>query len=298
MTSSTKIGWIGAGKMGLPICKRLHAAGFEVTALARSADRARELQGAGLQTASSIADIAAVSDIVFASISDDKALHDVVFVSGLSDAMKAGATFIDISTVSPAISAEVAEKLTAKKINYLRSPVSGSTGMAEAGTLTAMVSGEQVAFDAMPAVFAAFTKKAFYLGDGEEARYLKLAVNSMVAATSALLGEALAFGKKGGLSHAAMLEVITQSAVASPLIGYKKDMIISGDYEPAATLNMLAKDVDLLLATASTHGVDLPINKNISDVYQQAMGQGLGEKDFFVLVQEAERLASISKKGK
>jgi 3-hydroxyisobutyrate dehydrogenase-like beta-hydroxyacid dehydrogenase len=287
MTSATKIGWIGAGKMGLPICKRLQAAGFEVTALARNDDRARELKGAGLQTASSISGIAATSDIVFASISDDKALHDVVFSSGLADAMKAGATFIDISTVSPAVSAEVAVKLTAKNISYLRSPVSGSTGMAEAGTLTAMVSGQQVAFDAMASVFAAFTKKAFYLGAGEQARYLKLAVNSMVAATSALLGEALAFGKKGGLSDAAMLEVITQSAVASPLIGYKKDMIISGDYTPAATLNMLAKDVDLLLETAAAHAVHLPINRNIKATYARAIDKGLGEKDFFVLVQEA-----------
>jgi 3-hydroxyisobutyrate dehydrogenase-like beta-hydroxyacid dehydrogenase len=297
MTKVTKIGWIGAGKMGLPICKRLQSAGFDVTALARNAERASELQEAGLQTSDSIRNIAAASDIVFVSITDDLALHDVVFASGLADAMNPSTIFIDISTVSPAASAKVATKLAARKVSYLRSPVSGSTGMAEAGTLTAMVSGPEAAFNALPAVFAAFTRSAFYLGAGEEARYLKLAVNSMVAATSALLGEALAFGKKGGLTNAAMLEVITQSAVASPLIGYKKDMIINGDYKPAATLNMLAKDVDVLLATASALGLALPINTNVSDVYEQAIDQGLGEKDFFVLVQEAERLANISGKG-
>lgn len=287
MTSKHKIAWIGAGKMGLPICKRLKAAGFEVTALARNADRAQELEAAGLATSSSIAALASGADIVCASISDDKALHDVVFASGLGGAMKPDATFIDISTVSPSASAEVAKALAANSINFLRAPVSGSTGMAEAGTLTAMVSGPQTAFDAMSSVFAAFTKKAFYLGAGEEARYLKLAINSMVAATSALLGEALAFGRKGELTNAAMLEVITQSAVASPLIGYKADMIISGNYTPAATLDMLKKDLDLLLSTADAQGTPLPVNTMIKTIYANASERGLGEKDFFVLVQDA-----------
>ena len=139
----------------------------------------------------------------------------------------------------------------------------------------------------MADVFATFTKKAFHLGDAEEARYLKLAINSMVAATSALLGEALAFGSKGGLSHAAMLEVITQSAVASPLIGYKKDMIISGDYTAAATLDMLRKDLDLLLLAAEEQGTPLPVNAGIKKIYDDASARGLGQKDFFVLVQEA-----------
>ena len=185
------------------------------------------------------------------------------------------------------ISAEIATQLP-KTNAYLRSPVSGSTGMAEAGTLTALVSGPKSAFDAMADVFATFTKKAFHLGEAEEARYLKLAINSMVAATSALLGEALAFGSKGGLSNAAMLEVITQSAVASPLIGYKKDMIVSGDYTPAATLDMLKKDLDLLLSAAEAQGTSLPVNAGIKQIYDSASARGLGQKDFFVLVQEAE----------
>jgi len=109
----------------------------------------------------------------------------------------------------------------------------------------------------------------------------------MVAATSALLGEALAFGAKGGLSLEKMMEVITQSVVASPLIAYKKDMIISGDYKPAATLNMLAKDLDLMLAAAQNVQASLPLNQMIRTIYQASVAKGLGEKDFFVLVQEA-----------
>jgi 3-hydroxyisobutyrate dehydrogenase-like beta-hydroxyacid dehydrogenase len=289
------IAWIGAGKMGLPVCTRLKSAGYQVTVLARRPAQADILVTHGLTPADTITDTISEADVVFTSVTDDKALSDVALNPAFAPALKPGAVFIDISTVSPAISAEIASQLP-KSIAFLRSPVSGSTGMAEAGTLTALVSGPKQAFDDMVDVFAAFTKNAFHLGEAEEARFLKLAINSMVAATSALLGEALAFGKKGGLTDAAMLEVITQSAVASPLIGYKKDMIISGDYEPAATLDMLKKDLDLLLHTARDMGTALPVNLRIKEIYDAASLRGIGEKDFFVLVQEAAK-AKFSKPG-
>ena len=284
------IAWIGAGKMGLPVCKRLKAAGHDVHVLARTPDRAKEFEALGLATASTVAALIKHAEVVFTCVSDDGALASVVMGDQFKQAIPRAATLIDMSTVSPAISAEIAADLP-RSVGYLRSPVSGSTGMAEAGTLTALVSGPKATFDQHEAIFSAFTKKAFHLGEKEEARYLKLAVNSMVAATSALLGEALAFGLKGGLTHETMLEVITQSAVASPLIGYKKDMIISGDYKPAATLDMLKKDVELLLSAAGDMRAPLPVNEMISKIYQNASDRGLGERDFFVLVQEAEKIA-------
>jgi 3-hydroxyisobutyrate dehydrogenase-like beta-hydroxyacid dehydrogenase len=255
--------------------------------------RAQEFEALGLSSTATVAGLIQSADVVFTCVSDDAALAEVVMSDAFTTALPTTATLIDMSTVSPAISARIAAHLP-KSVRYLRSPVSGSTGMAEAGTLTALVSGPQSAFENCEAIFAVFTKKAFHLGVAEEARYLKLAINSMVAATSVLLGEALAFGAKGGLNHATMLEVITQSAVASPLIGYKKDMIIRGDYKPAATLNMLKKDLDLLIAAAGDHGTPLPVNSMIRSIYETASAKGLGSKDFFVLVQEAEKAASTT----
>jgi 3-hydroxyisobutyrate dehydrogenase-like beta-hydroxyacid dehydrogenase len=280
-----KIAWIGAGKMGLPVCLRLKAAGHDVRVLARRSDQAAKLRELGFETAASAPETVRQAEIIFTCVPNDKVLSDVILNDAFRAVLAEQATLIDMSTVSPAISQEIAAFLP-RSVAYLRSPVSGSTSMAQAGTLTALVSGPRPAFDAMAGIFAAFTKKAFHLGDGEEARFLKLAVNSMVAATSVLLGEALAFGRKGGLTDAAMLEVITQSAVASPLIGYKKDMIISADYKPQATLNMLMKDLDLLLAAGRT---PLPVASMVRAIYGAAADRGLGEKDFFVLVQEAER---------
>jgi 3-hydroxyisobutyrate dehydrogenase-like beta-hydroxyacid dehydrogenase len=294
--SETTIGWIGAGKMGLPICHRFKEKGYQVRVLGRNPAALQSLTSAGFIACRTVAEVATKSNIVFSSVTDDAALSDVV--SNVTSNLAAGNIFVDISTVSPEISATIAKTLQAKSIHYLRSPVSGSTALAASGTLTAVVSGPKSIFDRLEPVFAAFTRKAFHVGEAEEARYLKLVLNSMVAATSALLGEALAFGRKGGLTHETMLDVITQSVVASPLIGYKKDMIISGDYKPAATLNMLKKDLDLLLSAGQKQNVPLPVNTMIRKIYEAAGLKGLGEKDFFVLVQEAETAAGLSAESK
>ena len=287
---SKKIGWIGAGKMGLPICKRLKSAGHDVCVLARKPEQAALLNVLGFHTENTVSTLIKNADIVFTAVTDDQALSSIVLNETFVPALPASSIFIDISTVSPQVSRQIASHLP-KDNAYLRAPVSGSTAMAESGTLTTMVSGPQSAFEAISDIFAAYTKKAFYLGEDEEARFLKLAINSMVAATSALLGEALAFGAKGGLTNDKMLEVFNQSAVASPLMGYKTDMIVKGDYKAAASLAMLKKDLDLLLSASTT---PLPLNAHIHQIYQSAMAKGLGEEDFFVLVREAQMAGATS----
>jgi 3-hydroxyisobutyrate dehydrogenase-like beta-hydroxyacid dehydrogenase len=278
-----RIGWIGAGKMGFPICVRYLQAGHQVAALARNSTALEKLIASKINAVAKIKEVAQVSDIVFSSLSNDGALSTVAME--LSESMLEGSTFIDTSTVSPTVSAEVSVIFKKKNITYLRSPVSGSTAMAENGTLTAVVSGPRQSFDDLASIFAVFARKTFHVGEAEEARVMKLVLNSMVAATSALLGEALAFGQSGGLDNATMLSVINQSAVASPLIGYKTDMIVKADYKAAASLAMLKKDLDVLLSAASQ---PLPLNAHIHQIYQAAMAKGLAEEDFFVLVREAQ----------
>jgi 3-hydroxyisobutyrate dehydrogenase-like beta-hydroxyacid dehydrogenase len=209
--------------MGLPICKRLKA-GHDVTALARRPSQAETFASHGLASTGTIADTIKNADVVFTSVTDDAALSEVALNPAFAAALKPGAVFIDISTVSPA-------------------------------------------------------KRAIDLG-------------SAAAIAAIWLGEALAFGKKGGLTDQAMLEVITQSVVASPLISYKKDMIISSDYSPAATLDMLKKDLDLLLTTADRQQTHLPLSSMIRDIYAAASDRDLGERDFFILVQEAANTKS------
>eukprot|EP01035_Chromulina_nebulosa_P003746 gene3746-5115_t len=120
-------------------------------------------------------------------------------------------------------------------------------------------------------------------GADEQARYLKLAINSILAANSALVAEALALGEAGGLGRADMLEVMTQSAIATPLLGYKKDMLVKGDYKPAFSISQIIKDLDLVLGAARANHVPVPVNAIVRQRFEQAYADGLGEADFFAL---------------
>jgi 3-hydroxyisobutyrate dehydrogenase-like beta-hydroxyacid dehydrogenase len=124
---------------------------------------------------------------------------------------------------------------------------------------------------------------------------LKLAINGMVGATAALLAEALAFAGKGGVAPAAALEVIGQSAVASPVIGYKRDMIVRGDYAPNFTVEQMMKDFDILLSVGRAVHSPLPLAAQIRQQYEAAWLNGQAQKDFFVLVKELAELAGVKK---
>ncbi len=293
-TAKPRVGFIGLGKMGTPICRHIGAAGYGVTAYVRGAAGAAKARSLGAATADSLAALASRSDIVVSAITGDKALTDIVTgPAGLAAHLGAGAVFIDTSTVSPAASSAAAVLLEASGITYLRSPVSGSTATAEARQLTVLASGPRAAFDAALPLYQSFSAKQFHVGEAEQARYLKLVLNAMVGATAALLGEALALGRKGGLDLAAMLEVINSSAVASPLIGYKTEMMISGDYTPAFPVSGMMKDFDIALSVGRGEHVPLPLIALIRQTYEAAHAGGSGEEDFFVLTRETARPAGL-----
>lgn len=275
------VGWIGVGKMGLPICRRLLAEGLGLTVLVRQPEAAARATAEGFGQSPKLEDLAA-ADVVVSAVPDDAALLGLM-TDGFLDAMQAGQIFIDISTVSPTASAVVAHKLARTGAHYLRAPVSGSTAHAASGQLTAMVSGPKAGFDRALPLLSVFSAKQFYLGEEEQARYLKLAINSILAANSALVAEALAIGEAGGLERGAMLEVMLQSAIATPLLGYKKDMLVKGAYQAAFSVSQIMKDLDLVLDAARADHVPVPVNASVRQRFEQAYAQGLGEADFFAL---------------
>jgi 3-hydroxyisobutyrate dehydrogenase-like beta-hydroxyacid dehydrogenase len=282
--ASVQIGWIGIGKMGLPICKRLRDAGFQVRALCRNEASESIAATNGFEVARTIGETVAGADVVASAISDDRALTAVAFAEGgLKDSLGRDQIYIDMSTVSPEASKRVAEALSHVGCAYLRAPVSGSTATATQGALTALVSGPAEAFGAMADFFAAFTKKAFLVGSGEEARYLKLSINAMLGATSALLAESLMLARRGGMDIQIIMAVVSESVVASPLIQYKRGAITAGDYTAAFSVSQMVKDLDLIEQAASATSCEMPLISNIRNVYQAAVARGLGDQDFFVL---------------
>jgi 3-hydroxyisobutyrate dehydrogenase-like beta-hydroxyacid dehydrogenase len=280
--------------MGLPICERLAAHAFPVTALTRGAESRERAARAGVRAASTIAGAVDGAGIVVSAISDDAALLDIVLKSGgLKETLTSSQTFVEISTVSPNASRRVAEAMAEIGVDYLRSPVSGSPALAAQGNLTAVVSGPSKAIERLAVFYEAFTRKTFVVGEAEEARYLKLVLNTLVGGTSALLAEALAMGRKGGLGEAAMMDVIVQSAVASPLLQYKRDTVVNGTYAPAFTVRQIMKDFDLIAEVSRQDHYPMPLVAQIRQQYEAAFASGCGDLDFFVLVREVAQIAGL-----
>lgn len=284
---SKQIGWIGAGKMGGPMAANLLAAGYSVAVSDPSAEIREALAGQGAQTAAGL-EIQAGADIVFTTLPNDAVLLRVVAGdegrAGLADLMPAGSILVEMSTVSPGCSANVAQILEKAGISYLRAPISGSTAMAKAASLTVLASGDKAAWPTVLPLLRLLSSKQFFLGEADEARYMKLVLNTLVGASSAILAEAVALGASGGLSRAAMMEVICESAVASPLLKYKTDLVVAADYAPAFTIDQMIKDFTLISDAGRANGIPLMTAGLILELYRAAANAGLQNEDFFALV--------------
>lgn len=286
--TQNEIGWIGVGKMGNPMATRLIEAGHPLTICDPKVENRASLVARGAQMAGTPGEVAARCGLIFATIPNDQALEDVIYGdedhgSFLSQ-IGAGSVLVEMSTVSPDLSRRLAEDLLRRGVGYLRCPISGSTALARAGTLTALASGDVAAWERAAPLLDLLAARKFYLGPGEEARYMKLVLNTLVGATSAIIGEALSLGAMGGLSDRQMMEVIAESAVASPLIRYKQDMIAQRDFSPAFSVVQMMKDFTLITEAGRSQQVPMFVANLILQQYTAAANVGYAEKDFFALV--------------
>ena len=294
MADKQRIGWIGLGKMGVPMSQNLAKAGYPLTVYNRTAEKTKELADQGAQVADSPKAAAAEAEVIISMISDDPALEAVSYgADGAFEGAKKGSIYIDMSTVSPQASTRVTEAAEKKGIKYLRAPVSGSTVLATAGTLTIFASGPKDAYDQCVEIFDCMGQKSFHVGTGEEARYLKLVLNMMVGLTSAMTAEALAFGEKGGMDWEQMIDIVNASVVASPLVGYKAQMLKDRNYAPAFTANQMAKDFDIALDTGKAMDLPMPLTSLVRQFYGTMKAMGKGDLDFFAFVTLLEEMGGI-----
>ena len=275
-------GWIGLGLIGLPMAARLATAGWQVKGFDISKQRLEMAVARGIQPAASAEGAMESARLVFSSMPTEAAL--IGLAAKLAAGMPKAAILVDTTTAGPAVSAKVAETLAAQRIAYLRAPISGSVNLAESGGLTTFVSGPRAAFDAARPALAAYSRAQIWLGEGDEARYAKLAVNLMVAVTAGMLGETLALAQKGGIAWDAALDLLGESVVASPLVKYKLEPLRKRDYTPMATGALMLKDLDLIVEAARQAGIDVPLAREVRAAYQRmAKSQLIGE-DFFSIV--------------
>jgi 3-hydroxyisobutyrate dehydrogenase-like beta-hydroxyacid dehydrogenase len=261
---------------------RLAAAGWEVRGFDVAAERLKLAKDRGIAPVSSSREALEGAELVFSSLPTETVLIEVA--RDLAAAMPADAILVETSTVGPQASARADEALRARSIAYLRAPISGSVNLAESGGLTTFVSGPKASFDAARQALAAYSRAQIWLGEGEEARYAKLAINLMVAVTAGMMGETLALAQKGGIGWEAMLDLLGESVVASPLVKYKLDPLRRHDYTPTATGALLLKDLDLIVETARQAGVEVPLAKEVQAAYRAMANSQLAAEDFFSIV--------------
>jgi len=293
-TDSNTVAWIGLGKMGSPMSALVAKAGYAVTAFDRSETQLVAARGQGISVAGSATEAACGRPVAITSLPDDAALRAVMLgPRGIVQAMAPKSVLIETSTVSAEVSGEVATAAHARDIAYLRAPVSGNASIVHTGALTCFVSGPRDAFDTVKPLLTTFTRVQTYLGAGEEARYAKLAVNLMIAASAAMMAESLALARKGGIAWQDILAVFDDSAIASPMVKYKTAPLRSRDFESTFSCRQMAKDLDLILAAGHTVGVPLQLAAQVRQTYAALIAHGDGEADFISTVRHVERLAAL-----
>lgn len=294
MQIKRNLGWIGIGKMGTPMSTHLLKAGYRLAVydIVPSAMSALAEQGAA--PVDSPAEVADHADIIISMIPDDPALEAVASgPRGIFQSARQGMIYIDMSTVSPATSARIGAAADKRGVQYLRAPVSGSTESAIAAALTILVSGPEDAFDQCRDIFEKLGQKVFHVGPGDQARYLKLLVNMMVGITSAMTAEALVFGERGGIDWDLMIDIINNSVVASPLIGFKMQLLKKRDFAPAFTAAQMSKDFDLALDTGRNLDIPMPLTALVRQLFGAMKATGKGELDYFGLLAQMEEMAGI-----
>jgi len=275
------VGLIGLGNMGTAFAERLLVAGFDLVVHNRSREKTAPLAARGAAVAETAAELAGAVDVVLTSLSDDDALESVA--ASVTAAARPGTVLVDLSTVSPGASARVAVLAERASVRYLRAPVSGNPSVVRAGNLAFIVSGPGDALERAEPVLHAIGPTLHVVGDGEQARVVKLAINLVIAGLAQLMSEALVLGEAAGVSRAALLETMGDSAAGAPFVKYKTEPLLRDDYSATFTTTLMEKDIDLVLETAEALGVRLPLASEIKALVRSAIEAGYGDDDFMAL---------------
>lgn len=294
--TSTRIGWIGAGRMGIPMARFLIAAGYPLTVYSRTAASRQKVVALGALEADDVAACVRDAEVVFSSITDDDALRSIALGEhGLLAHAAKGSIFVDTSTVSTDVSTEVACAAQRAGIAYLRMPISGNSASARKGEVTVMVSGPETAWEKVQPLAATFSTRQIYLGDGEQARVMKLVVNSLVVNQAQAIAEALVLGSKGGLDRDKILDTLAQSTLSSPWLKIKIDALRKNDYTATMSTRLILKDIDLMLAAARSYELAMPLTATTRQLMQVLVGEGFGEDDYMAAVKLAARQSGVQK---
>ncbi len=289
-----RLGWLGTGRMGAAMVRRLLANGCDVTVYNRTAAKAAPLAKLGAETAGSIAELAEC-DIVFTALGTPADLISALTgPDGLLSGDCSPKIVVDCSTVSADASAIVRERLAERGTALLAAPVMGNPKVVEVGRMTAAVSGPRDAFDTALPYLDMLGRGVTYVGEGELARIVKLCHNLFLGVVAASMAEITILAQASGISREAFLACLNKSVVGSQFTQYKTPAYVNLDFEPTFTSRLLRKDFDLGLAAAREREVPMPIAAIVHQLIQQLVGRGYGDVDFAAFVAQEADSAGIT----
>ncbi len=293
-----RIGFIGLGIMGEPMCRNLMKAGFTCTVHTRTKSKADQLLVEGAVWAETPKAIAEQSDVIITIVTDTPDVEKVIMgEDGILEAAVSGSVVIDMSTISPSSTQNMARALEEKGVDMLDAPVSGGDAGAIAGTLSIMVGGKQSVFDRCLPVFEGMGKNINLIGGNGAGQLTKLCNQVAVSIANLAMAEALMLGAKADLDLEKMLAAISGGAAGSWQLSNLAPRIIKRDFDPGFMVKLQQKDLRLVLSAASELGLGLPGVSLVHQLFNTIEAAGEGDEGTQALVKSLERMAGVEVKG-
>jgi len=288
------LGFIGLGVMGGRMAKRLLDAGHSVTGYNRTRSKAQWLLDAGMAWGETPRAVAEAADITFSMVTNTEALHNVTEgPDGLLAGLSQGKIYVDMSTVSPVFSQELAKQVATKGASMMDSPVSGSVVTLEEGRLSVMVGGDAETFEKVKPILQDIGPKVTHVGANGLAVAMKIATNLSLAVQMLAFSEGVLLAEKSGIKRETAVEVLVNSVIASPMVKYRGPFVLGMPDEAWFDCYMMQKDMNLALELGRELEVPLPTTAVTNEFLTAARGMGLEKQDFAIMFEVLAQMSGV-----
>jgi 3-hydroxyisobutyrate dehydrogenase-like beta-hydroxyacid dehydrogenase len=287
-----QMGFMGLGIMGTPMAANVLKAGYPVMVYNRSPEKADPLVQQGARLASSPKALAQATEVVIAMVTGPEAIGDLLWgPDGAGGALNHSKVFINMSSVSPRYTRELAQELKPSGVTFIDAPVSGTKKPAEDGALVVLAGGPEDKIEELSPLFLAMGKKVVYCGPVGQGSMMKMFINLLLGLMMEGFAEAINFGRLGGLKLEAMLDTVSSGAMNSPMFQVKAANLRENNYPPAFPLKHVAKDAKFVVDTAYELGAPVPAGQMLLHLYRTGVAQGWGDEDISAIARVLEYLS-------
>lgn len=288
------VGFIGLGKMGGRVAKRLLDAGHTVTGYNRTQAKAQWLLDAGMQWAASPRQVTEQSEVIFSMVTNTAALQEICDGDdGILAGLQAGSVYVDMSTISVDVSRVIAEQVVSRGAHMLDVPISGNIVHVTEGTCSLIVGGERSIFEQVRPLLQDITSKMNYVGGNGQALLMKIAINLSLPVQFLGFCEGILLAEKNGIPRATAIETWSNSALASPATSHRAPFVLQKPEEVWFDVTMMQKDMLLALELGRASGVSLPSVALSNELLTAARGMGLAEEDFAIMFEVLARMSGL-----